>query len=202
MEMAYYDMAKEAGISMMPSRLVHIEDRYHFLTERYDRHGGRKIHTQTLAAMNPDADSYDDMFEVCRRLNLPANEQSELYRRMVFNVLGGNVDDHVKNFSFMMDADGEWHISPAYDVTFSTNLDGAAYENVHSMSIIMGKVDGITEDELMQFARQNGIKNARRIVEEVSTAISHFYGHASRYHIDDKKSLVSRFLLPVARRDI
>ena len=199
MEMAYYDMAKEAGISMMPSRLVHIEGRYHFLTERYDRHGGRKIHTQTLAAMNPDADSYDDMFEVCRRLNLPANEQSELYRRMVFNVLGGNVDDHVKNFSFMMDADGEWHISPAYDVTFSINLDGTAYENVHSMSV-MGKVEGITEDDLMQFARQNGIKNARRIVEEVSTAISHFYGHASRYQIDDYwKDRIEHFLSGLVR---
>ena len=123
-EMAYYDMAKEAGIAMTPSRLVHIEGKYHFLTERYDRSGGKKLHTQTLAAINPDADSYDDMFETCRRLSLPANEQSELYRRMVFNVMAGNVDDHVKNFSFMMGSDGEWHITPAYDVTFSTNLDG------------------------------------------------------------------------------
>lgn len=194
MEMVYYDMAKEAGIRMMPSRLVHIEGGYHFLTQRYDRSGGRKIHAQTLAAMNPDADSYDDMFEICRTLNLPVNEQSELYRRMVFNVLGGNVDDHIKNFSFLMDKDGEWHVSPAYDVTFSTNLDGSAYENAHSMSI-MGKTEGITVEELILFARRNGIKNARRTIEEVSTAISHFYKHASRYQIDDYwKDRIEHFL--------
>ena len=194
MEMVYYEMAKEAGISMMPSRLVHIEGKYHFLTERYDRQGGRKLHTQTLAAMDPDADSYDDLFEVCRKLNLPANELSELYRRLVFNVLGGNVDDHIKNFSFMMDMDGEWHIAPAYDMTFSTNLDGTAYENVHSMSV-MGKTEDITADELILFARQNGIKNAGRIIDEVSTAISHFYGYASRYPIDDYwKDRIEHFL--------
>ena len=194
MEMVYYDMAKEAGVRMMPSRLVHIEGGYHFLTQRYDRPDGRKIHAQTLAAMNPDADSYDDMFEICRTLNLPVNEQSELYRRMVFNVLGGNVDDHIKNFSFLMDKDGEWHVSPAYDVTFSTNLDGSAYENAHSMGI-MGKTEGITVEELILFARRNGIKNARRTIEEVSTAISHFYKHASRYQIDDYwKDRIEHFL--------
>ena len=199
MEMAYYDMAQEAGINMMPSRLIHIDGKYHFLTERYDRPEGRKIHTQTLAAMNPDAGSYDDMFETGRILNLPANELSELYRRMVFNVLGGNVDDHTKNFSFMMDTDGQWHISPAYDVTFSTNLDGTAYENIHSMSV-MGKTDDITETELILFAKQNGIKNARKIIEEVSMAISHFYEHASKYLIDDYwKDRIERFLSGLVR---
>ena len=93
MEMVYYEMAKEAGITMMPSRLIQIEGKHHFLTERYDRINGEKIHTQTLAAMNPDATSYEDLFEVCRKLNIPASEQSELYRRTVFNIMGGNVDD-------------------------------------------------------------------------------------------------------------
>ena len=119
----------------MPSRLIQIEGKHHFLTERYDRINGEKIHTQTLAAMNPDATSYEDLFEVCRKLSIPASEQSELYRRMVFNVMGGNVDDHIKNFSFLMERNGTWHITPAYDMTFTTNLDGAAYENAHSMSI-------------------------------------------------------------------
>lgn len=197
-EMAYYDMAKEAGIAMMPSRLIHIEGKYHFLTERYDRSGGKKLHTQTLAAINPEADSYDDMFETCRRLNLPANEQSELYRRMVFNVMAGNVDDHVKNFSFMMGSDGEWHITPAYDVTFSTNLDGTAYENAHSMSI-MGKTEGISAEDLILFAKHNGIKNARNIIKETCTAISHFYQHASRYPIDDYwKDRIEHFLSVLA----
>lgn len=194
LEMAYYGMAKEAGITMMPSRLLRIDGRSHFLTARYDRAGGRKIHTQTLAAMNPDADSYEDMFEVCRKLGIPANEQSELFRRMVFNVMGGNVDDHVKNFSFMMEPDGVWHITPAYDVTFTTNLDGTVLENAHSMSI-QGKFEDITEEDLKLFARQNGIKNAGRIIDEVCTAISHFYTYASECQIDDYwKDRIENFL--------
>lgn len=194
LEMAYYGMAKEAGITMMPSRLLRIDGRSHFLTARYDRAGGRKIHTQTLAAMNPDADTYEDMFEVCRKLGIPANEQSELFRRMVFNVMGGNVDDHVKNFSFMMEPDGVWHITPAYDVTFTTNLDGTVLENAHSMSI-QGKFEDITEEDLKLFARQNGIKNAGRIIDEVCTAISHFYTYASECQIDDYwKDRIESFL--------
>lgn len=194
MEMAYYGMAKEAGITMMPSRLLRIDGRSHFLTARYDRAGGRKIHTQTLAAMNPDADSYEDMFEVCRKLGIPANEQSELFRRMVFNVMGGNVNDHVKNFSFMMAPDGVWHITPAYDVTFTTNLDGTAFENAHSMSI-QGKFEDIAEEDLKLFARQNGIKNAGKIIGEVCTAISHFYMYASECQVDDYwKDRIESFL--------
>ena len=158
---------KPGLLTMMPSRLIQIEGKHHFLTERYDRINGEKIHTQTLAAMNPDATSYEDLFEVCRKLSIPASEQSELYRRMVFNVMGGNVDDHIKNFSFLMERNGTWHITPAYDMMFTTNLDGAAYENVHSMSIA-GKNSDITEDDLLQFARQNGIKNAKKIIEKVS----------------------------------
>ena len=134
--------------------------------------------------MNPDATSYEDLFEVCRKLNIPANEQSELYRRTVFNIMGGNVDDHIKNFSFLMEKNGTWHITPAYDMTFTTNLDGAAYENIHSMSI-SGKNDGITEDDLLLFAKLNGIKNAKKLIEEVSLAISHFYNYATNYQIDD-----------------
>ncbi|WP_044268437.1 type II toxin-antitoxin system HipA family toxin [Bacteroides timonensis] len=184
MEMVYYEMAKEAGITMMPSRLIQIEGKHHFLTERYDRVNGEKAHIQTLAAMNPDATSYEDLFEVCRKLNIPASEQSELYRRAVFNIMGGNVDDHIKNFSFLMERNGIWHITPAYDMTFTTNLDGAAYENVHSMSIA-GKDNGITEDDLLRFAKLNGIKNAKKIVEAVGLAISHFYDYATNHRIDD-----------------
>ena len=134
--------------------------------------------------MNPDATSYEDLFEVCRKLNIPANEQSELYRRTVFNIMGGNVDDHIKNFSFLMEKNGTWHITPAYDMTFTTNLDGAAYENIHSMSI-SGKNDGITEVDLLLFAKLNGIKNAKKIIEEVSFAVSHFYNYATNYQIGD-----------------
>ncbi len=83
-----------------------------------------------------------------------------------------------------MERNGTWHITPAYDMTFTTNLDGAAYENAHSISIA-GKDNDITEDDLMQFAKQNGIKNAKRIIEEVSLAISDFYDYATNHQIDD-----------------
>lgn len=105
--MAYYLMAKDAGINMMPSRLVEIEGTQNFLTQRFDRVEGRKIYTQTLAAMSSLVDTYEDLFVVGRKLNLSAEEQSQQYRRMVFNVLAENVDDHTKNFSFVMYPNGE-----------------------------------------------------------------------------------------------
>ena len=184
MEMVYYEMAKTAGITMMPSKLLAIDGKYHFLTERYDRIKGEKIHTQTLAAMNPDATSYEDLFEVCRKLNIPASEQSELFRRMVFNVMGGNVDDHTKNFSFLMQQNGIWHITPAYDITFTINLEGANYENVHAMSIL-GLNHEISEKDMIQFAKLNGIKNGEKIIHEVGSAISHFYDYATKLGIDE-----------------
>lgn len=225
---------------MMECQLFQEKESYHFMTRRFDRmEDGEKIHVQTLAGLaHYDRDqrhSYEEIFRIMRQMNLPypeqeelyrrmmfnvmsrnhddhsknfsflmdrqgkwklapaydlcysytpASEQSELYRRMVFNVMGGNVDDHIKNFSFLMERNGTWHITPAYDMTFTTNLDGAAYENVHSMNIT-GKDNGITEDDLLLFARQNGIKNAKRIIEEVSLAISHFYDYATNHQIDD-----------------
>lgn len=86
-EMAYYEMALEAGINIMPSKLISIEGKHHFMTERSDRREGKKIHTQNLAAMYPDASSYEELFTTCRLLNIPAIEISEQYRRMVFNVI-------------------------------------------------------------------------------------------------------------------
>lgn len=182
-EMAYYDMALEAGITMMPSRLVAVEGKQHFITERYDRKDGKKIHTQTLAAMCPEATSYEELFATCRKLNIPANEIAEEYRRMVFNVMSANVDDHIKNFSFMMNEDGSWHITPAYDITFTTNLDGAAYENGHSMTI-RGKSRDITLADLTLLAKENSIKNEQKIIAEVARAVSHFYAYAMKYQVD------------------
>ena len=188
-EYAYHRMAKACGIDMMECRLLQEKESYHFMTRRFDRmKDGEKIHVQTLAGLaHYDRDqrhSYEEIFRIMRQMNLPYPEQEELYRRMMFNVMSRNHDDHIKNFSFLMERNGTWHITPAYDMTFTTNLDGAAYENVHSMNIT-GKDNGITEDDLLLFARQNGIKNAKRIIEEVSLAISHFYDYATNHQIDD-----------------
>lgn len=183
-EMAYYLMANAAGINMMPSRLIEIDGRQHFLTQRFDRLKGKKVHVQTLAAMHPLADSYEDLFTVCRKLRLPAHEISEQYRRMVFNVLTGNVDDHTKNFSFMMGEDGIWHITPAYDLTFTIDLDAPAYVNRHCLTI-GGKNDAITTDDLIRFARMNDIKDAESIIAEVTKSVDHFSDFARECGIDD-----------------
>ena len=117
--MAYADMAHAAGINMMPCRLIEVGGERHFLTERYDRKNQQKIHTQSLAAMIPDATSYEQLMEVCVNLAVPYEEREETFRRTVFKILTTNVDAHIRNFEFMMEQGGSWHITPAFDLTFS-----------------------------------------------------------------------------------
>lgn len=182
-EMAYYLMAKDAGINMMPSKLVEIEGTENFMTQRFDRQNGKKIHTQTLAAMSSFADAYEDLFVVGRKLNLSADEQSQQYRRMVFNVMAENVDDHTKNFSFIMLPNGEWHISPAYDIVFSADPDSHFYRN-HELTIL-GKRKNITKQDLLLFAQRQDIKNASSIIDEVAEVVMNFKAYAEKIEIDD-----------------
>lgn len=182
-EMAYYLMAKDAGINMMPSKLVEIEGTKNFMTQRFDRQNGKKIHTQTLAAMSSFADAYEDLFVVGRKLNLSAEEQSQQYRRMVFNVIAENVDDHTKNFSFIMLPNGEWHISPAYDIVFSADPDSHFYRN-HELTIL-GKRKNITKQDLLLFAQRQDIKNAASIIDEVAEVVMNFKAYAEMVEIDD-----------------
>lgn len=182
-EMAYYLMAKDAGINMMPSKLVEIEGTKNFMTQRFDRLNGKKIHTQTLAAMSSFADAYEDLFVVGRKLNLSADEQSQQYRRMVFNVIAENVDDHTKNFSFIMLPNGEWHISPAYDIVFSADPDSHFYRN-HELTI-HGKRKNITKQDLLLFAQRQDIKNAASIIDEVTEVVMNFKAYAEKVEIDD-----------------
>ena len=183
-EYAYYKMACAAGITMMPSRLMTIEGKQHYLTERFDRQKGEKKHVLTLAAMDPEATSYEDLFSVCRRLRLPESQQRELYRRLVFNVLGDHVDDHSKNFSFIMDKNGTWSLAPAYDMLFTIDLDGPKYMNRHSLSLGI-KTDGITVDDLLRFAEENDISQAASVIREVSDAISDWRSFAAEAQVPD-----------------
>lgn len=182
-EMAYYLMAKDAGINIMPSKLVEIEGTKNFMTQRFDRQNGKKIHTQTLAAMSSFADAYEDLFVVGRKLNLSADEQSQQYRRMVFNVIAENVDDHTKNFSFIMLPNGEWHISPAYDIVFSADPDSHFYRN-HELTIL-DKRKNITKQDLLLFAQRQDIKNAASIIDEVTEVVMNFKAYAEKVEIDD-----------------
>lgn len=184
MEYIYYRMATAAGIQMMPSMLREYGGVTHFLTQRFDRVGNRKIHTQTLAAMAPGADSYDDIFRTIRMLRLPYKAAEQQYLRMVFNVLARNVDDHSKNFAFCMDASGQWSLSPAYDITFAVDPSAPAYVNRHSL-LVNGKEDRITLDDLISVAHRNDIFNPKPLIEQVRDALAGFRELAESYGLDD-----------------
>ena len=171
-EKTWYDLATRAGITMMPSRLIEVEGIRHFLTERFDRRSGEKVFTQSLAAINPEAYCYEDLFSTCRLLSIPQNELNELYLRMVFNVLSNNTDDHAKNFSFIMEKDGSWHLSPAYDLCFILKTT-ATSERRHEFSV-RGKFEDITTADLLAFAAQNDIKNPAKYINNVKDALRDF----------------------------
>jgi serine/threonine-protein kinase HipA len=162
---------------MMPSRLIEVEGISHFLTERFDRRAGEKVFTQTLAAVNPEAYCYEDLFSTCRQLSIPQDELNELFLRMVFNILSNNTDDHAKNFSFIMEKDGSWHLSPAYDLCFILKT-ATAPEKRHEFSV-RGKFEDITTADLLAFAAQNDIKNPAKYIEKVKEALKSFRSLAS-----------------------
>lgn len=183
-EYSYYLMAADAGLRMMPSRLLEGDTATHFLTERFDRRDGEKVHIQTLAAMKPSADSYEDLFDTAHRIGVPPAELQQLFRLMVMNVLGGNVDDHNKNFSFMMGQDGEWHVAPAYDYTFTVDTEAPYYVNRHSMAV-NNKTEDITADDLMEIARKYDIKAAEPFIKKAVETVSNYAEYARKAGIGE-----------------
>ena len=173
LEMAYYKMAMAAGINMMPCRTIEVEGQKHFITHRFDRDADRKLHMQTLAALYPDADSYEKLLMVCRKMRLPESTQEEVFRRMVFNILANNTDDHNKNFSFLMDESGHWQLSPAYDMTYIFNAGGFLPEKMHCL-MMQGKLQGQTLEDALALGKDNGIRKAESIIDEVASAIRQF----------------------------
>lgn len=183
-EYSYYLMAKDAGLKMMPSRLLEGETSTHFLTERFDRVGNTKVHTQTLAAMNPFANSYEDLFDVACRIGILPAELSQLFLLMTMNVLSGNIDDHNKNFCFMMASDGVWHITPAYDFTFSVDTSAPGYINRHCLTINNKNAD-IERADLLQIAKRYNIKGAESIVNKAVDVVSNYAHYAQLANIDE-----------------
>ena len=171
LEYSFYKLVKECGIEMTDCSLIEENGRAHFLTKRFDRAGGDKIHMQTLCGMAHydfhlrRAYSYEQAFNVMRRLRLPYSQAEEMFLRMVFNVVIRNQDDHTKNISFLMDKNGKWRLSPAYDVGFAYNPNGS-WTDTHQMSI-NGKFDDITRKDLLACAATNNIKNAAEIIDKV-----------------------------------
>lgn len=176
LEYSFSRLVKECGIEMSECSLIEENGRAHFLTRRFDRVNGEKVHMQTLCALAHydyrllRAYSYEQAFNVMRTLRLPYSQAQEMFRRIVFNVVVRNQDDHTKNISFLMDKNGKWRLSPAYDMGFSYNPDGG-WTSQHQMSI-NGKFDGITRNDLLEIAKRNNIKEAAEIIDQISTIAS------------------------------
>lgn len=185
LEMAYYKMAMAAGINMMPCRTIEVEGQKHFITHRFDRDADRKLHMQTLAALYPDADSYEKLLMVCRKMRLPESTQEEVFRRMVFNILANNTDDHNKNFSFLMDESGHWQLSPAYDMTYIFNAGGFQPEKMHCL-MMQGKLQGQTLEDALALGKDNGIRKAESIIDEVASAIRQFRRFAEECEVSQR----------------
>lgn len=185
LEMTYYEMALAAGINMMPCRLIESDGHRHFITRRFDRDADRKVHMQTLAALYPEADSYEALLMVCRKMRLPESTQEEVFRRMVFNILANNTDDHNKNFSFLMDKTGRWRLSPAYDMTYIFNVGGYLPEQNHCF-MIRGKTSGLTKEDAILLAQENGIRRAHQIIAEVASAVGQFRCIAEKQHVQER----------------
>lgn len=183
-EYSYYLMAKEAGLNMMPSRLIEGEQAAHFLTERFDRRNGKKIHVQTLAAMMPTSDSYEELFYAAFKIGILPTDLKQLFLQTVLNVLGANVDDHNKNFSFLMNDDGIWHIAPAYDFTFSVDPSAPSYMNRHCMTIC-NKNFNIGRKDLLELAERYNIKCANAIIDKAASIVSDYEHYAKQAGVDD-----------------
>jgi serine/threonine-protein kinase HipA len=178
-EYAYYLMARAAGIAMSECRLLEEGGRRHFMTRRFDRiEGGEKLHMQSLCALAhfdfnlPGAYSYEQAFLAIRQLNLPMAAAEEQFRRMAFNIIARNQDDHVKNIAFLMEKDGQWRLAPAFDVIYSYNPDGN-WTARHQMTM-NGRNDAFTLADFRACGKSALMKRGRpeTIVGEVLAAVS------------------------------
>jgi len=175
-EMAYYHMALACGIEMMPSRLLEENGRAHFLTQRFDREeGGVKHHIQTLCAMKHydynevGQYSYEQLFQTMRELGLPYPEAEQVFRRMIFNVIARNCDDHTKNFAFRLKQGAAWEISPAYDLCHAYR-PGSQWVSKHALSL-NGKRENTLIDDFLTVAKSMNIKKAKDIILEINDQV-------------------------------
>lgn len=188
-EYAYYLMAKAAGIQMSECRLLEDHDCAHFMSKRFDRLNGEKLHIQTLCAMrhmdynNPVANSYEQAFDTMEKLKLLPDEKAQLFRRMVFNAVVRNHDDHTKNISFLMTRDGVWRLAPAYDMAWAYK-PGSKWTGQHQMSI-NGKHDGFSTEDFIAVAKHFDIFKPQEIINTVCEAALAFGDFAGEAGVPD-----------------
>jgi serine/threonine-protein kinase HipA len=198
-EMAYYQMATDFGIEMMESRLIEENGRVHFMTKRFDRKNGEKIHTQTLCAIqhydfaNITSYSYEQLFQTMRQLKLTYAEAEQMYKRMVFNVIARNCDDHTKNFAFLMDQSGKWKLAPAYDICFAYRPE-SEWVSQHNLSI-NGKRKDFTREDLLKVAEQNSVRNPGKWIDECIALVRNWRDYSTKYSVDEEKAKAIDLLL-------
>ena len=187
-EFAYHKMAVSAGVKMTECRLLEEHGRAHFMTRRFDRTKKKgKLHMQTLCAIahfdfnDPGSYSYEQAFQIMRELRLPYSDAEQQFRRMVFNVVARNQDDHTKNITFLMDKNSKWFLSPAYDVIYAHNPTGD-WTSRHQMSI-NGKRDDFVRDDLLSIGREMNIKSCAAIIDEVVEVVSNWPRYAKNAEV-------------------
>jgi len=191
-EYAYYLMATAAGIAMAPCHLLEENGRAHFMTQRFDRDGNRKHHLQTLCAMahldykQKASHDYNQLFQAITQLQLGYAALEEAFRRMAFNVMAANCDDHTKNSSFLLREGESWTLAPAYDVTYAHNPDGE-WTHLHLMAV-NGKFTGIGRADLLAVADRFAIGTAAKVLQQVSDAVAAWPEFARRGGVSDRET--------------
>ena len=189
-EYAYYNMAKDAGINMTPCQLFEENERRHFMTKRFDRlDGGEKLHMQSLCGLahydfnQAGAYGYEQALQVIRRIGLPMDANEELFRRMAFNIIARNQDDHVKNIAFLMDKSGNWSLSPAFDMTYSFQPSGR-WTSRHQMTL-NGKQDDFVLEDFKACAKTASMKRGRAetIINEVREVVVRWRDYADEARV-------------------
>jgi serine/threonine-protein kinase HipA len=192
-EFAYSKLARAAGIEMTDCRLLEEHGRRHFMTRRFDRpDGGGKLHVQTVGALEhisynePGSYSYEQLVLLIRRLGLGTPVVQQQFRRMIFNVVARNQDDHVKNIAFLMDRDGGWRLAPAYDVIWAFS-PGNRWLDTHQMTI-NGKRDAFTVADLRAVAELAGLprRRAESILAEITDVVAGWPSVAEKAGVDEQ----------------
>lgn len=200
-EYAYYLMALDCGIEMMPCRLLEENGRAHFMTRRFDREGSyTKHHIQTFCAMKHfdynrvNSYSYEQLFQTMRELKLTYAEAEQMFRRMVFNVIARNCDDHSKNFSFILKQGDRWRLAPAYDLCHAYR-PGSEWVSRHALSV-NGKRENITREDLIVIGRSIRNKKAEEIIDQVNDTVHNWNYYADKAGVDkDKKVSIEKTLI-------
>lgn len=207
-EYAYANMAKAAGVTMTECRLLEENGRRHFMTRRFDRPAGGKLHLQSLGALahldfnQAGAHSYEQALLVIRRLGLGMTAIEQQFRRAAFNIIARNQDDHVKNIAFLMNRSGEWALAPAFDVTYAYAPEGK-WTRQHQMSL-NGKRDGFRPDDFVAAAEAASMKRGRaqEIVAEVEDAVADWPQFAAAAAVEEERveQIAGTHRLTVTRR--